>query len=227
MPMTTHINNTRTYGIRTLLLTGVLLIPLPVAADEISPDPASDQEQIIKPEIDRREIKIPRIDTEDFEIGAYAGVMSVEDFGANAVVGFRLAYHVTEAAFFEVAYGSTDTEETSYERLSGAAQLLTEDERKLTYYNVSIGYNLLPGETFIGSRHAFNSALYVIAGVGSTEFGGDKRFTTNFGAGYRFLATDWLAIHADVRDHIFKNDLLGTDKASHNIELHGGLTFFF
>jgi outer membrane beta-barrel protein len=111
--------------------------------------------------------------------------------------------------------------------LSGAAQLLTEDERKLTYYNISIGYNLLPGESFIGSNHAYNSALYVIAGVGSTEFGGDNRFTTNFGAGYRLLLTDWLALHADVRDHIFTNDILGTDKTSHNIELDGGFTFFF
>ena len=218
-----------------MLLTGLCLIAPPLLADESTPDgdvsgqsgSQPDQEQIIKPQLDRREIKIPHIDAEDFEIGVYAGVMSVEDFGANTVTGFRLAYHVTETAFFEVAYGMTDTGETSYERLSGAARLLTDDERKLTYYNVSIGYNLLPGETFMGSKHAFNSALYVIAGAGSTEFGGDNRFTMNFGAGYRLLATDWLAIHADVRDHIFKNDILGTDKSSHNIELHGGLTFFF
>lgn len=218
-----------------LLLAGLCLIQAQtMAADSPSgaasapqSDPPSDQEQIIKPELDRRDITVPHIDAEDFEIGAYAGVMSVEDFGTNMVTGIRLAYHVTETTFFEVAYGMTDTQETSYERLSGAAKLLTDDERKLTYYNLSIGYNLLPGETFIGRNHAFNSALYVIAGAGSTDFGGDKRFTTNFGAGYRFLATDWLAIHADVRDHVFKNDILGTDKTSHNIELNGGLTFFF
>ena len=188
---------------------------------------SSDQEQIIKPELDRREVTVPHIDAQDFEIGAYIGVMSVEDFGANTVAGLRLAYHVTESTFFEVAYGVTNTEKTSYELLSGAAQLLTDDERKLTYYNLSLGYDLLPGETFIGRNHAFNSALYVIAGAGTTDFGGDKRFTMNFGAGYRLLATDWLAIHADVRDYIFKNDILGTDKTSHNIELDGGLTFFF
>jgi len=211
-----------------MLVTGLMLKQLPVfAADELLIDPVSDQEQIIKPEIERREIKVPEIDTEDFEIGVYAGLMSVEDFGTNAVIGFRLAYHVTEGAFFEAAYGSMDTEETSYEQLSGAAQLLTDDERKLSYYNVSIGYNLLPGESFIGSNHAFNSSLYVIAGVGSTDFAGDNRFTMNYGAGYRLLATDWLALHADMRDHIFKNDVLGTDKTTHNIELHAGLTFFF
>jgi outer membrane beta-barrel protein len=198
-----------------------------MAADQDTSTSPSDQEQIIKPELDRREIVVPAIDTEDFEVGVYTGVMSVEDFGANTVSGLRFAYHVTESAFFEVAYGTTDTEKTSYERLSGATQLLTADERKLTYYNVSIGYNLLPGESFIGTGRAFNSALYVIAGVGSTEFGGDNRFTTNFGAGYRLLDTDWLAFHADVRDHIFKNDLLGTEKTSHNIEIHGGITFFF
>jgi outer membrane beta-barrel protein len=63
--------------------------------------------------------------------------------------------------------------------------------------------------------------------VGSTDFAGDNRFTMNYGAGYRLLATDWLALHADMRDHIFKNDVLGTDKTTHNIELHAGLTFFF
>ncbi len=205
---------------------GLSTIPA-MAADEDAVTSQSDQEQIIKPELDRREIVVPAIDTEDFEVGAYTGVMSVEDFGANTVTGFRFAYHVTESAFFEAAYGTTDTEKTSYERLSGATQLLTADERKLTYYNISIGYNLLPGESFIGTGRAFNSTLYVIAGVGSTDFGGDNRFTMNFGAGYRLLGTDWLAFHADVRDHIFKNDLLGTEKTSHNIEIHGGVTFFF
>ncbi len=187
----------------------------------------ADQEPVIKPEIDRKEIKVAKIDTEDFEIGAYAGIMSVEDFGANLVYGLRAAYHVTEDLFLEAAYGRTDTDKTSYERLSGGAELLTDEERKLSYYNLSVGYNLLPGETFIGSRRAFNSSLYVIGGIGSTDFAGDARFTLNFGAGYRLLLTDWLALHMDVRDHIFDIDVTGEDKTTHNIEIDGGLTVFF
>lgn len=74
---------------------------------------------------------------------------------------------------------------------------------------------------------AFNTALYIIGGAGITKFAGDNRFTTNYGAGYRFLATDWLAVHFDVRDHIFDIDLLGVKKTAHNLEMHGGITVFF
>lgn len=185
------------------------------------------QEQVIQPEVERRTIDIDKIDTEDFEIGVYSGLLSVEDFGSNLVVGARAAYHVTENVFFEAAYAKSDTTETSYERLSGGAPLLTDAQRELTYYNISVGYNLFHGEAFVGKGWAFNTALYVIGGVGNTSFAGDDRFTMNLGAGYRFLLTDWLAMHLDVRDHIFDIDLLGDAKTAHNLELHGGVTVFF
>ena len=63
--------------------------------------------------------------------------------------------------------------------------------------------------------------------MGKTTFGGDDRFTVNVGMGIRLIPLDWLAVHADVRDHIFDSDLLGTMKRTHNIELGVGLTFFF
>ena len=184
-------------------------------------------EQVIQPEIDRREIKRPRIDTEDFEIGAYAGIMSVEDFGTNTVVGARLAYHITESFFIEGNYGQTETSETSFELLSGGVQLLADDERDLTYYNISFGYNVLPGEIFIGRKRAFNSAFYVVAGAGSTEFAGDDHFTLSFGMGYRLLPTDFMSLRVDVRDHMFDMDLFGEEKTTHNIEAHLGLNIFF
>ncbi|HHH36528.1 MAG TPA: outer membrane beta-barrel domain-containing protein [Gammaproteobacteria bacterium] len=206
------------------LITGLSILASPPL---LAASPGEGEAPVIQPDIERKEIKEARIDTEDFEIGGYVGLMSVEDFGTNLVYGVRAAYHVTEDLFLEGAYGRTDTDETSYERLSGAAPLLTDEERKLSYYNLSVGYNLLPGETFIGAQRAFNSSLYIIGGIGSTDFAGDARFTLNFGAGYRLLMTDWLALHVDVRDHIFDIDVTGEDKTTHNIEIDGGLTVFF
>lgn len=182
---------------------------------------------VIVPEVPRREIHEDQIDTEDFELSVFAGVLSVEDFGSNAVYGLRAAYHLTEDFFTELSYGQSKTEKTSYENLSGGVDLLTDDQRQFSYYNLSIGYNILPGEVFVGGNYAFNSALYVIAGVGSTRFADDDRFTINFGAGYRLLLTDSVAFHIDVRDHMFDIDLLGTDKTTHNIELTTGLSVFF
>jgi outer membrane beta-barrel protein len=192
-------------------------------ADNAEPEPVP----VIEPDVERREIEPADIDTEDFEVGIFAGQMSVEDFGVNPVVGARFAYHVTEKFFVELGAGRTDTELTSFERLSGAAQLLTDSEREYSYYNVSMGYNIFPGESFVGRNRALNTAFYLIGGVGKTSFAGDDRFTVNVGAGMRFLPLDWLAIHADVRDHILDVDLLGKQKRSHNLEAHVGLTFFF
>jgi outer membrane beta-barrel protein len=182
---------------------------------------------VIEPDVERREIRPPRIDTEDFEVGLFAGQLSVEDFGVNPVVGARFAYHASESLFVELTAGTTDTSLTSFERLSGAAQLLTDAERRYDYYDLSLGYNLFPGESFFGRNRAWNSAIYLIGGVGSTTFAGDDRFTLSFGAGWRLLPLDWLAIHADVRDHVFDIDLLGQQKRAHNIEAHVGVTFFF
>ena len=185
------------------------------------------QPPVIEPDVERREIEVPKIDTEDFEVGILAGQISVEDFGVNTVMGARFAYHVTEGFFVELAAGKADTELTSFERLSGAAQLLTDSEREYSYYNVSLGYNIFPGEHFIGKNRAMNTQTYVIGGVGKTEFAGDDRFTINVGIGMRLMPLDWLAVHGDIRDHVFDIDLLGQEKTSHNLEATLGVTFFF
>jgi len=187
---------------------------------------AQEPEQVVRPELERREIKEADIDTEDFEIGAFAGVMSVEDFGTNFVYGARLGYHVTEYVFVEATYGRTDTDETSAERFGGF-QILQDSDRTLDYYNLSFGFNLLPGESFVGSRWAFTSDFYLIGGVGSTSFAGDDLFTWNIGFGYRVLLNDWLALRADARDHVFDLDLLGESNTTHNLEFTGGLSIFF
>jgi outer membrane beta-barrel protein len=188
---------------------------------------AATEPPVIEPEIDRRVIERANIDTEDFEVGIFMGQMSIEDFGVDNVFGATFAYHITEGFFVELGVGQTQAGLTSFERLSGAAQLLTEDQREYTYYDLSIGYNIFPGESFIGKNRAMNTALYLIGGVGSTTFAGDDRFTVNIGLGFRIMPLDWLAIHADVKDHLFDLDLLGQEKTTNNLSAHLGLTFFF
>ena len=190
-------------------------------ADDLELDP------LVVREPERSEVRIDRLDTENFELGAFGGVLSVEDFGSDVVYGVRAAYHITEDFFLEGTYASSTLGQTSFERLSGGAELLTDEERDFSYYNLGIGLNILPGEAFITDRWAFKGGLYLIGGIGSSEFGGDDRFTVNAGLGYRLAATDWLAFRVDVRDHIFKSDLLGESETKHNFELTAGLTVFF
>jgi outer membrane beta-barrel protein len=213
--------------LRTLQLTlAMLMLSSPVAIAATNPDEL-ELEPLVVREPERREVDVDALDRENIEFGVFGGLMNVEDFGSNTVTGFRVAYHVTEDFFVEGMYGKTTLGETSFERLGGGAQLLTDEQRDMTYYNVSVGYNIFPGEAFVSGNWAFKGGLYVVGGVGSSEFAGDDVFTINAGMGYRLIATDWLAIHFNVRDHIFDTDLLGDDETKHNIEFSGGLTLFF
>ncbi len=188
---------------------------------------AAGDDQVIRPEIKRRDVGVDAIDTEDFEIGAWGGILSIEDFGSDAVYGVRGTYHVTEDIFVEATYGRSRAGKTSFERLSGSASILTDDERDLDYYNLSFGLNLFPGEAFIGTRWAFTSAFYLVGGVGSTRFAGEDMLTWNGGFGYKVLLNDWLALRLDARDHVFELDLLGEKRTTHNLEFSGGLSVFF
>ena len=183
-------------------------------------------DDVIKPDIKRREIREGIIDTENFEFGFYAGVLSVEDFGSNDVYGIRLAFHITEDWFVEANYGISKLQASSFEELSGAAPLLTEEQRELDYYNLNLGYNLLPGEVYIG-RWAFNSAFYLMLGAGNTVFADNEYLTYSFGGGLRLFLNDRIAMHWDVKNHVMTHALFGEDKEIQNLENSLGFTLFF
>ena len=184
-------------------------------------------EEVISPDIDRRTIEKPAIDTENFEVGPYLGVLSIQDFNSELVYGVRGAWHISEDFFFEIDYATSEADLTSYEELSGGPPLFEDSERDYSYYTLNFGWNALPGEVYVFDGHAMKSDLYVIAGAGSTDFLGDSWFTVSLGVGYRLLLNDWIALRIDVRDHIFDRDVFGLDETTHNIEWSTGVTFFF
>ena len=207
------------------------------AAEEvIEPDPEDiipededvwdEASKTAEPNIKREKVDVDAIDAYDIEFGLFAGQMSVVDFGTNPVTGFKVAYHVTESIFTQLSYGITDTEPSSFEIISGT-NLLTDEEREYAYYDLSVGMNLLPGESFVTDNTVFNSAFYGTIGIGATDFAGDQRYTYTLGLGYRLLFNDWLAMHVEVKDHVFDIDILGEDKTTHNINFTLGLTAFF
>jgi outer membrane beta-barrel protein len=182
--------------------------------------------RVIEPEVARRQITVPKVRSRNFELGLEYGVLSIEDFGTNPVLGITAAYHITEDVFFQADAGRSHAGQTSFETLSGI-QLLTGSERRFTYYDLSLGYNFLPGEAFLGRGHAMTSAFYILGGIGGTDFAGDTKFTANFGAGYRVVPTDWLTVHITVQDRVFQSSLLGSAKLTNNIEAVIGTTVFF
>jgi outer membrane beta-barrel protein len=196
--------------------------PPEVVAEEPQSEPS-----IVEPQVTRREVKTPKIKSKDFELGAYFGALSIQDFGTNPVYGVSGAYHVSEDIFFQGYVGRSKAGTTSLEDEFPDITVVSDSGRYFTYYDLDVGYNVLPGEIFLGRGRAFNSALYVTVGMGDVKFANKDQFAINFGVGERLLITDWLAMHLDVRDHIFETDLTGRTKNVDNIEATLGLTVFY
>lgn len=203
----------------------VILMLVAGVAQAQAPEPRQRQEQAIEPRLDRPQIVIPRIDTENFELNAYAGVLSIENFGSRAVYGGRAAFHISEDFFLEATYGRSTISDEAFRRI--IEPLFASEEETLAYYNVSVAYNFLPGEVFLGRRQAYTSGLFLVGGLGNTRLADEDYFTYNLGLGFRVLPTDWLSVRVDVRDHLFDNDLLGEPKLTHNLELSAGVGVFF
>ncbi|MDC8455835.1 outer membrane beta-barrel domain-containing protein [Marinobacter sp. DS40M6] len=195
-------------------------MPTAVSAQE-------DDRPLIEPDVRPQKVDEALIDTENFEIGAFAGIINIEDFESSFLWGGKLTYHLSETFFFEANVGFAEGGETSFEKLAGDVQVLSDEDRDYRYYNINIGMNVLPGEAFLTENYAFNTNFYLIGGAGATDFAGDTRFTFNVGAGYQVLLTDSVSIHLGVREHFYRIDVLGEEKTSMNTEVSGGLSVFF
>jgi len=212
-------------GFRRLSVAALLCAGISSAWAQGSDDPLGG---LVSPDLERREIREAQIDSENIEVTAYlGGIMNVEDFGSNALYGGALAYHINEDLFMEAAYGQSELGESSYERLSGSAPLLTDEQRKLSYYDLSLAWNLFPGEYFLFDKLALNSSFYLIGGIGNTDFADDSHFTYNVGAGVRVLTSDWLAVRLDFRDRVFDHEIFGEAQTTNNLSAQLGVSVFF
>src|SRR5215470_3717587 len=174
-------------------------------------------EPVIPAQVERRDVRIPKIRANDVEIGAYVGILSVQGFTTKPSAGLRLGYHVTEDFFLEGAYARSKVSDESYRRLG--IPIFPSEEVPLTYYDFSVGWNVLPGEVFAGQDWAMTTATYLIGGVGNLKFDKESHIAYNFGIGIRVLPKDWLSVRFEMRDRMFSTDILGKNQLTHNFEM--------
>jgi outer membrane beta-barrel protein len=190
------------------------------------PAPGTSGEPVIVPQVERKPIQRPKFASNDFEIGLFAGTYATQNFGASGVSGIRLGYHITEDFFVQGAFGRSKVSDEAFRQVLPGGVFVNRKET-LSYYNISAGYNLLPGEVFFGRGIAKASQGYIVGGVGSTDFNDQRRQTYHFGFGYRLYWNDWFALQADVRDHVFTLDILGKRQSTQNLEVTAGITLLF
>ena len=196
----------------------LMLLSTPLFAQEVDD---------IKPEVERKTVFNDVLDTENFELGLQAGLISIEDFESSAWLSAHVSYHITEYFYLKARYGQATAGETSFEKLSNTAPLLTQKQRDYVYYGLNVGYNLMPGEIFIGKDLAFNSVFSVELGAGTTEFAGDDKFTVNLSTNYRVFLTDWVTWDIGVSDYIFDTQVTGISKTTHNLNFTTGFAVYF
>ena len=192
----------------------------------LAAEPAAPADQVVVPQVERREVHKPRYPSNDFEIGLFAGTYTAQNFGTHAAFGARIGYDITEDFFVEAAYGRTKVSDKEFRQILPGG-LFTAEQEKLQYYDLSLGWNFLPGEIFIGRNWARASTVYAIGGIGTTKFDSQRMQTWNFGLGAKLFLADWVALRADVRDHLYTLDLLGKRSSTQNPELTLGFAFFF
>jgi outer membrane beta-barrel protein len=200
---------------------------LPALAQSTQAPPTSPpSEPVVVPQVDRRDVRLPKYPSNDFELGAYTGAYATENFGTSWVYGARIGYHLTEDFFVQGVYAQTKVTDEAFRNILPGG-IFESKTQKLNYYNLSVGYNILPGEVFLWSSRARPSQLYIIGGVGSTKFVDQRKPTYNFGFGFKVFLTDYASLQLDLRDHIFTLDLLGKSSSTQNLELTAGLSFYF
>lgn len=208
------------------LIIGILL-SIPTISSAIELDDERELNLVIQPDIKRSSFIESEIKTADYEIIANVGIISIEDFGSNIALGLKLNYHISDDVFIGAEWVNSTGEETSLEVVLGGAPLLSDKQREMNTYLLTMGYNIFPGEAFITDQLTYNTSFYIIAGLGSTEFGGSDHFTASIGAGYRVLIGNYFSVYTDFRDNIFNADIFGKEKLSNNLKFSIGAGLYF
>ena len=159
--------------LRSTMAASALLLSLPSLA--VDTTTSSDQQAVV-PQVQRNALRPARFPSNDFEVGAFGGLMSTQNFGSHGVGGLRLGYHITEDFFAEASLGQTKVDDATFRQVLPGGIFSTGTET-LRYRDISLGWNLMPGEVFFGRHNAKASALYLIAGVGTTSFDGQRMQT--------------------------------------------------
>jgi outer membrane beta-barrel protein len=181
---------------------------------------------VLDPELVRNDFVVPHIPSHDWEVGVFGGGYDTQNFGNQLMGGLRLGYHATEHLFLEATAEHTRISDGTFRRILQGG-IFSQQDTPLNAYELSAGWNLFPAEVFLGSRHAYLAAFYLVAGLGTTHFAGTSHQTASFGLGGRLFLTERLALQTDLRDHLYTLDLLGARQSSQNLELSLGLTLFF
>jgi outer membrane beta-barrel protein len=169
------------------------------------------------------------INNEVFELGAFTGIINIENFTSAVVGGLGATFRASEDFFIQYNYLRANVSLTSFEKTPQFGDGgYTLGDRNFVHYDLLVGYNLFQGEFFPSPAKTNLSSLYVVAGVGDTEFGGESSMTYIFGIGYQVALSRHLGLHFDFKDYLYKSSII-TEKSEivKATQISAGLKYLF
>ncbi|MFL0809369.1 MAG: outer membrane beta-barrel domain-containing protein [Agarilytica sp.] len=180
--------------------------------------------KVFDPKVKSGKANPAALDTESFEAGIFVGMLSVEDFNTNSVLGVSFNYYFNERWFANLSYGNSETERSNPETVDGGNFVA---DRNFQYSTLAGGYQFLKGRSFFGKKRKYNSGLYVIAGIEQVDVTDSRNSGLLIGVSYKTTLTDWLNVSLDFKDHIVSRDFADDTKTTQNTEISLGLSTFF
>lgn len=166
------------------------------------------------------------LDTEVFSLGVFTGLVNIEDFGSEWLVGLSGTFQASESFFLQYNYFQADTERSSFEKSQGS--YFSGADREFNHYDLLVGYNIFQGEIYPEPGAANLSSFYAVGGVGETDFGGEKSFTLTYGLGYQAAVARQVILSADYRIHRYDSSLIrGEEESTENTQFSVGLSYLF
>ncbi len=165
-----------------------------------------------------------KVNSELFDVGLTAGIINLEDFPAEYLIGASVTFKASESFFLQYNYVQADISRSTHEQ--GGLEYGV--DRSFSHYDLLIGYNLFQGEFFAGEGDAHLSSLYVVGGIGDTDFGGEENFTYTFGVGYQIEFFRKYVLRVDYRDYLYESAIIsGADKTVQSSQFSVGMGYLF
>lgn len=169
------------------------------------------------------------INNEIFALGAFVGIVNIEDFTSEMVPGISLTFRASEDFFIQYNYLQVGKVDPSlYEEQEAAPVYFTGKSRKFSHYDLLVGYNIFQGEFFKAQAETVLSSLYVVLGAGETAFGEESRFSYTAGLGYQMGLTKRLNFNVDFKNYIYNSSvILEQDKTVNTTQISSGINYVF
>ena len=217
----------KTRTITTIISTLLLVTATPNWAQTIG-DAGKKNITTITPEKKAPKVNSAKIDTERFELGVYAGFLSIENFDVNSLIGLQGTFHINSRLMANVYYGQSDSARARFEREVGDdSNFIADREDGFRYVAAGISYNVLNARSFSGSKRKYDSYISIDTAIESVDFAGESNIGLMIGTTYKTVVTDWFTVNINLKDHIVEREFLGESNLTQNLELSVGLNFLF